>query len=56
VTLFGVCGIGNGKARRQMVPAVVMAWLLTLPLSALLSSWRSLLFSPSSEICHQPKD
>jgi inorganic phosphate transporter, PiT family len=35
--LFGI-GIANGQARWQMIRTVLMAWLLTLPLSALLSA------------------
>jgi phosphate/sulfate permease len=52
--LFGI-GIANGQARWKMIRTVLLAWLLTLPLSALLSAgffW----FSGSSEICHQPKN
>jgi hypothetical protein len=39
-----------------MVPAVVMAWMLTLPLSALVSRLAVFFIFPSSEICYQPKN
>lgn len=35
--LFGI-GIANGQARWKMIRTVLLAWLLTLPLSALLSA------------------
>ena len=35
--LFGI-GIANGQARWKMIRTILVAWLLTLPLSALLSA------------------
>jgi PiT family inorganic phosphate transporter len=35
--LFGI-GIANGQARWKMIRTILMAWLLTLPLAALLSA------------------
>ena len=42
--LFGI-GIANGQARWQMIRTILMAWLLTLPLAALLSAGVFLVFS-----------